>query len=212
MYSNDKKEKMASSDGIVLPNKTTMKGLKERDSYKYLGEIKADGTKHHEMKERVKTEYYGRVKKILETKLNGGNIITGINTWAISLLRYSAAFLDWTGAELEQMDRKTRKLMTMHRALNPKSDVARIYLSRKEGVRGLISVEDTVQLAILGLERYVLTSEERLLIAARRMDGDYEHHLGITECEKFKGRRRNERSYVLKQKLPRTSLTKLKKL
>ena len=84
------------------------------------------------MKEKVKTEYYRRVRKILETKLNGGNIITGINTWAISLLRYSAAFLDWTGAELEQMDKRTRKLMTIHRALNPKSDVARIYLSKKE--------------------------------------------------------------------------------
>ena len=66
------------------------------------------------------------MRKILETKLNGGNIITGINTWAISLLRYSAAFLDWTGSELEQMDRRTRKLMTIHQALNPNSDVGRI--------------------------------------------------------------------------------------
>ena len=29
-----KKEKMADSDGIVLSNKTTIKGLKEGDSYK----------------------------------------------------------------------------------------------------------------------------------------------------------------------------------
>ena len=91
--------------------------------------------------------------------------------------------------------------MTMHRALNPKSDVARIYLSKKEGGRGLISVEDTVKLAILGLERYVLASEEGLLIAARRVDGDYEQHMGMIESVKeFKERRRNERSNVLKQK------------
>ena len=141
------------------------------------------------------------MRKILETKLNVGHIITGINTWAISLLRYSAAFLDWIGAELEQMDKGTRKLMTMHQALNPKSDIARIYLSRKEGGRGLISVEDTVKLAILGLERYVLTSGEGLLIAARRVDGDHEQHLGMIESVKeFKERRRNERSNVLKQK------------
>ena len=119
------------------------------------------------------------MRKILETKLNGGNIITGVNTWAISLLRYSAAFLDWTEAELEQIDRRTRKLITMHRALNPKSDVARIYLSRKEGGRALISVEETVKLTILGLERYALTSEEGLLIAARRVNGDYKQHLGM---------------------------------
>ena len=33
--------------------------------------------------------------------------------------------------------------MTMHQVLNPKSDVARIYLSRKEGERGLMSDEDS---------------------------------------------------------------------
>ena len=91
--------------------------------------------------------------------------------------------------------------MTMHRALIPKSDVARIYLSRKEGRRGLISVEDTVKLAILRHERYVLTSEEGLLIAARRVNGDYEQHLGMIESvREFKEGRRNEQSNVLKQK------------
>ena len=56
-------------------------------------------------------------------------------------------------------------------------------------------------MAIQGLERYVLTSEKGLLIAARRVDGDYEQHLGMIESVKgFKERRRNERSNVLKQK------------
>ena len=133
-------------------------------------------------------------------KLNGGNIITGINVWAISLLRYSAIFLYWTGAELDQMDRRTRKLMTMHGALNPKSDVARIYLSRKGGVRGLIIVEDIVTLAVLGLQIYVSTSEEGLLIAARRVDGNYKQHLAMIKgVKEFKERRRNEPSSVLKQ-------------
>ena len=92
-----KKGKIANSDGVALTNKTARKGLKQDDSYKYLGVIQADRMKHHKMKEKVKTEYYRRVGKMLETKLNGGNIMTGIKTRAISLLRYSAVFLDWTG-------------------------------------------------------------------------------------------------------------------
>ena len=131
-----KKRKMANSDGITLPNETTMKGLKEGDSYKYLEVIQADGTSGKEKGERW----------------NSGNIRIGINAWALSLLRYSGAFLDWTGAELEQMGR-TRKLTAMHRALNPKSDVARLNLSRKEEGKELTSVKDTVKLAILALER-----------------------------------------------------------
>ena len=81
----------------------------------------------------------------------------------------------------------------MHWARNPKSDVAMIYFSRKEGGRGLISVEETVKLAILGLERYALTVAEGLLIAARTVNGDYEQHLGMIESVKeFKEKRRNE--------------------
>ena len=56
------------------------------------------------MKEKVKREYYRRVRKILETKLNDGNIKAGINTRVVLFLRYSAAILESTGAELEQMN------------------------------------------------------------------------------------------------------------
>ena len=59
------------------------------------------------MKEIVKVEYLKRVRKVLETKLNGGNIIIGINTWEVSLLTYSVVFMDWNCAELTQLDRKT---------------------------------------------------------------------------------------------------------
>ena len=58
----------------------------------------------------------------------------------------------------------------MHKALHPKSNVDRLYISRKEGGRGFFSVEDTVETSKIGLERYVQESKERLLIAAKRSD------------------------------------------
>ena len=60
------------------------------------------------MNKKVKVESLRRISKVLETKLNGGNIVKGINTWVLSLLRYSAAFIDWSCAELKQLDRGTR--------------------------------------------------------------------------------------------------------
>ena len=60
-----------------------------------------------------------------------------------------------------------------------------------------ISAKDTVKLAVLGLERY-MRSEEGLLIVAKRVDGDYEQHLGmIGSVKAFKEWRRNERSNIL---------------
>ena len=124
------------------------------------------------MKDKVMKEYKRRVRKILETKLNAGNLIKGINTWAVSLLRYSAAFLDWTKFEMEQLDRQTRKLTTMHNALHPKSNVDRLYLPRKDGGRGLLGVEDTVNIAKVSLKRYVNNSTERLLSSLRIIEDD----------------------------------------
>ena len=76
----------------------------------------------------------------MKSKLNSGNLVRGVNVRAVSLLRYSAAFVSWTKSELQANDRKTRKLFTIYGALHPTSDVDRLYLPRKEGGRGLISI------------------------------------------------------------------------
>ena len=64
-------------------------------------------------------------------------------------------------------------MFTIYGALHAKSDVDRLYIPRKEGGRGLIFIEDCVELAIRGLEVYVHGSEERLIQAARgdKIDG-----------------------------------------
>ena len=46
------------------------------------------------------------------------------------------------------MGQTRRKLTTMPKALNPRDDVDRLYVSRKEGGRGLASIEDNVDASI----------------------------------------------------------------
>ena len=99
--------------------------------------------------------------------MNGGNSIQEVNTWAVSLLRYSAAFISWRKCELQAIDRKNRKLFTIYGGLHHKSDDDRLYIPRKDGGRGLIAIEDCVELAVRSLEVYVHGSEETLLQAAR---------------------------------------------
>ena len=119
------------------------------------------------MRLKVSKEYFTRLKKVLKTKLNGGNLVQGVTTWAVSLLRYSAAFIIWKKCELQAIDRKTRKLFTIYGGLHPQSDAGRLYIPRKDGGRGLIAIEDCVELAVRALEVYVQESEERLIQAAR---------------------------------------------
>ena len=167
------KGKIVKSVGIELPDGKVIKSIQEDESYKYLGILKADRFLGEEMKLKVSKEYFRRLKKVLKSKLNGGNLVQGVNTWAVSLLRYSAAFISWRKCELQAIDRKTRKLFTIYGGLHSKSDVDRLYIPRKDGGRGLIVIENCVELAVRGLEVYVHGSEERLLQGARgdRVDG-----------------------------------------
>ena len=53
----------------------------------------------------------------------------------MAVFRYEAGILQWKESELKDVDMKSRKIMTMHRVLHPKSDVDRLYVKRKEGGR-----------------------------------------------------------------------------
>ena len=78
-------------------------------------------------------EYIRRLRKVLKSKLSGWNLVCGVNTWGVSLLRYSLAFVSWRKGELQAIDRRTRKSFTKYRALHPKPDVGILYIPRKKG-------------------------------------------------------------------------------
>ena len=113
-----------SNSDIILPNDFKISSLKGGENYKYLGILETEDTK--KMKEKVKAEYLRRTRKVLESKLNSGNIFKAINTWAVSHFRYSDAFIDWIKEEISIIDGRTRKLLTMHKAHHPKDDVHRM--------------------------------------------------------------------------------------
>ena len=115
--------------------------------------MEVDDVKHEKVKGQIKKYYLRRVRHILKLKLDGGNIISAINSGSES----------WTKMELEELDQKTRKLMTMYGAHHPKADVDRLYLQRCEGGRGLLGLEDCVQVEVHSLEKYLSTSKEKIL-------------------------------------------------
>ena len=75
------------------------------------------------MKLNVSKEYIIRLRKVSKSKLNGGDLVRGVNTRPVSLLRYYTAFPNWVKKELQAIDRKTRKL---YGAFQSKSKVERL--------------------------------------------------------------------------------------
>ena len=106
------------TDGMDQPNHDKIRTLGEEEIYKYLGILEADTIKQGEMKDKIRKEYLRRTRKLLERKLSSRNLIKGINTCAVLRVKFSGPFLMWTRDDLQQMDQRTRKLMTMHKALH----------------------------------------------------------------------------------------------
>ena len=80
----------------------------------------------------------------------------------MAIFRYGAGILHWSKSELDALDRKSRKTMTMYGALHPKSDVDRLHMKRKGG-RGLIGVERCAREEENSLGFYVANPGENLM-------------------------------------------------
>ena len=81
------------------------------------------------------------------------------------------------------VDWKTRKLMAMYKAHHPRADVDRLYLQRCEGGKGLVELEDCVQVEVHSLKKYLSISNEKILKEVSRSK--------ITENNKY-GRSKEE--------------------
>ena len=139
---------------------------------------------------------------ISKSNLYAGNFISGLNAWAIGVMRYSEGIIDWTKEELHDMHQKYRNRMTLNRCLYPRSSVTRLYMKRNEGWRGLISVEDCITTERRGLYDCLKESKEDMLSISHIFKALKENVIEDGETkEEFKKKKRrrkmNERKKTL---------------
>ena len=155
---------------ISLDIDTIIRELEPGESYKYLGVHECNGINHSAMKEKVRKEYYRRIRLVLKTELNSKNRIAAINTLAVPVVQYSYNIINWNLLDLQRMDRKPRKLLTSHRMHHPKADVDRLYLPRSNGGRGMIQLEMAYKTTTIAMSTYLSTNSDWMLKLV------YQHH------------------------------------
>ena len=88
------------------------------------------------------------------------------------------------------MLQRIRKLTTMHKVLHPRDDVDRLYVSGKEGGRGLASIEDIVDVSIQRLEDNMEKQGGRLITTTRNNTNDMRtNRTTITKKQKWEEKR-----------------------
>jgi len=118
-------------------------------------------------KEKLKKEYLRRLRLVLGTELSAKNKIEAIGSLEVPILRYSFGIVNWHQEELQKLNRKTRKLLTIHGHHYPKVDVDRLYVHRKQGGRSLMQIEAAHVVEMTKLAEYVDRMEDPLIQVVR---------------------------------------------
>jgi len=141
---------------FTTDNDDTMEAMNEDDIYKYLGHMQTKQMKHTQMKGE---EYLNRTKSILKKKLNGKNTMKAINTYAIPVLTFSFELVKWSPTDLENLQTKTRTLLTRYRFYHPRAAKERLSLSRQMGGRGMTDITRLLDKQVKLLQIYFLNKQ-----------------------------------------------------
>ena len=100
----------------------------------------------------------------------------------------------------------------MHKALHPRDDGNRVYVSRKEG-RGLTSIQESVDASMQQLEDYVKKRSGRLVTPSRKKCRQHNHQLNKDNHKTIERRKTTVWTFhaANKRNLKRGNLTWLRK-
>ena len=155
-----KKGKKIAAENILIGDGSSIEDLDEDASYKYLGIEENATIEHKKMREKVTKEYLSRLKKICKSELTPKNKITAINQLAIPVVTYGFGIIDWPQYEIDKLDVKTRKWLTLHKVIYRNQCLERIYIPRSEGGLGLIEIDHAHRASIVSLGQYLKSTEE----------------------------------------------------
>jgi hypothetical protein len=136
-----------------------MTAMKEADIYKYLGHMQTKQITHAQIKQQLGSEYLQRTKNILKTNLNGKNTIKAINTYAIPVLTFSFGIVKWTPTDLENLQIRTRALLTRYRIHHPRAAKERLTLLRHIEGRGMADISRLHDKEVELLQTYFLKKQ-----------------------------------------------------
>ena len=101
------------------------------------------------------------------------------------MVAYSFNIVNSKVSELQKIDAKTRKLLTMHKMHYPKSDVDRLYVASKYGGRGLMQLETSYKRATIGLTTFLKSSHDPFLGLVQKHDAKKMIYSAQREAQKF---------------------------
>ena len=83
------------------------------------------------------------------------------NTFSLPTIAATVDILEWSIKEINDIDIKARKILTITGSLHPNSDLDKLYINRKEGGRGLKSVRILFESRVIALRQHLTQATSR---------------------------------------------------
>ena len=97
---------------------------------------------------------------LMKTHLNAKNLFLDLNIWAISVIRYSAAFLEWTNEKIKNLIVGLKNRYLLADFIHPMLNTMKIYTKLNNGGQGVISVEECCVAELKRIAFYLVISEK----------------------------------------------------
>jgi hypothetical protein len=78
---------------------------------------------------------------ILNKGLSARNKVQVTGLLEVPVLRYSFVIINWHQEEMQKLDRKTRRMLTIYRQHHSRADTDCVYVLRKDEGRRLMQIE-----------------------------------------------------------------------
>ena len=173
---------------VKLDESAVIARLKDGEQYKFLG-VQENLKQEDKLVLNCAAEVYlKRVSVIWSSPLSDHNRITATDQFALPVLAYLMRTQKWPIADLQQLDRETRKIMVENGGKHPLVSKAFLYLPRKVGGRGLKSVENEYKLTKIKTAVNLYQNQDSTMKVVREFEEramENGHHSLIKDAVKY---------------------------
>jgi len=137
-----KKGQLEQGEGdMTIADFRPIKNLSKDNTNKFLGVSENTKQEDKQVLEVASKTYLQKLSIIWSSPLSDHAKVVASNQYALPVLTYLMWTQTWPIADIQQLDRDGRKIIVESGGYHPKGSTAVLYMSRKNGGRGLKSVE-----------------------------------------------------------------------
>lgn len=124
------------------------------------------GIENQSIKAKVKKEFCRRIRKVMRTEFRGKNNQKSTSLFAIPEMEYIVGILVWTQKEINDIDMKTRKIPTLHKALQSRADNLHIFVKTCKGGRRLLQIDAMHNTTVLIIKHFLVKNRDKSVTKA----------------------------------------------